>query len=469
MENHGQKWGKEAPGLKGMVAFRRCRWKRCGLPVLLLLLLCGGVIWFGWVTGRDAGPPGVLFEAEFREVTPYLFQNDHLYFWGKTKSSSGYYIFDVKNNRLKKVNWTNQYGDSNAVHHLGDGIKIHIRDSKKDRKLFLERGGRMVKVSDSLPLVKEPVSLSPKGNAFVYCEKSGSKLTLHLYTVQSGRAVILKKGVEEAAVSGEEWANWSADGRYLLIGNEIYRSADAKRVYTLAGGHTGVWSRQGARLAYVVSPQKRKNNEENPEERPVLLGSRVSVFHPDHGKTETLYRAVKGSWIVGQPAWDPAGRYLAFPTGKQQDGEIFFEEVHVTDGKIFHYVESEQNLLSTRLKHLTLSPGGDYLCYAINGILKLVDLRTLESRVYDVYNQVQSDSDYVRFDPGGVWLAQNHEILFVKDNMEEREVYRTRQKVLGFHLSGKRDKLLVREESAKGQVLKLIDLRNLPNTRERDS
>ena len=206
-------------------------------------------------------------------------------------------------------------------------------------------------------------------------------------------------------------------------------------------------------------PTEKKNNEENPEERPVLLGSRVSVFHPDHGKTETLYRAVKGSWIVGQPAWDPAGRYLAFPTGKQQDGEIFFEEVHVTDGKIFHYVESEQNLLSTRLKHLTLSPGGDYLCYAINGILKLVDLRTLESRVYDVYNQVQSDSEYVRFDPGGVWLAQNHEILFVKDNMEEREVYRTRQKVLGFHLSGKRDKLLVREESAKGQVLKLIDLR----------
>lgn len=53
--------------------------------------------------------------------------------------------------------------------------------------------------------------------------------------------------------------------------------------------------------------------------------------------------------------------------------------------------------------------------------------------------------------------------------MEERKVYRTQQKVLGFHLSGKRDKLLVREESAKGQVLKLIDLRNLPDPRDQDS
>ncbi|MFD1409373.1 hypothetical protein ACFQ49_14680 [Kroppenstedtia eburnea] len=468
MENHGQKWGGEAPGLKGMAAFRRCRWKRCGLPVLLLLLLCGGVIWFGWVTGRDAGPPGVIYEAEFQEVTPYLFQNDRFYFWGKTKSSSGYYIFDVKRNRLKKVNWTDRYGDSRAVHHLGDGSKIQIKDYKKDRKLFLERGGRMVKVSDSLPLVKEPVSISPKGNAFVYCEKSGSKLTLHLYTVQSGQDVALTKGVAETTVSGEEWVSWSADGRYLLIGNEIYRG-DGKRVYTLAGGQTGVWAPKGARLAYVVSPRNGKNSDGKPEERPAFLGSRVAVLHPDRGKTETLYRAVKGSWIVGQPAWDPAGRYLAFPTGKQQDGETFFEEVHVIDGKIFHYVESEQNLLSTRLKHLTLSSGGDYLCYAVNGILKLVDLRTLESRVYDVYNQVQSDPDYVRFDPGGVWLAQNHEILFVKDNMEERKVYRTQQKVLGFHLSGKRDKLLVREESAKGQVLKLIDLRNLPDPRDQDS
>ncbi|MFD1428125.1 hypothetical protein JOD24_002576 [Kroppenstedtia sanguinis] len=469
MENHGQKWDEEVPTWKWMPGFRRSRWKWWGLSALLLLFLCGGVIWFIWVTGQDASSPGVLYEADFLEITPYLFQNDRFYFWGKTKNSSGYYIFNAKKNQLKKVNWTDRYGDSKAVHHLGDGSKIQILDNKKDRQLFLERGDQMVKVSDSLPLVKEPVFISPKGNAFVYCEKSGSKWVLRLYSLQSGEDEVLVKGVKETTVSGEDWGSWSADGRYLLVGNEVYRGSDGKRVYTLAGGYTGVWSPKGARLVYVVPPQNRKNSENKSEERPSLLGKRVAVLHPDRGKTETLHRTVKGSWIVGHPVWDPTGRYLAFPTGKSQDGETFFEAVHVIDGKMFHYVESEENLLSTRLKHLTLSPGGDYLCYAVNGILKLVDLRTLESKVYDVYNQVQNDPDYVRFDPGGVWLAQNHKILFVKDNMEERAVYQTHQKVLGFYLSEKRDKLLVREESEKGQVLKLIDLHNLPDSQDQDS
>lgn len=52
------------------------------------------------------------------------------------------------------------------------------------------------------------------------------------------------------------------------------------------------------------------------------------------------------------------------------------------------------------------SPGANYLGYAANGILKLVDLKTRESRVYDGYNQVQSEPDDVGFAPEGVWLAK---------------------------------------------------------------
>ncbi|PTX60749.1 hypothetical protein C8P63_10859 [Melghirimyces profundicolus] len=392
-------------------------------------------------------------------MVPYLFQGDRFYFRGKTDRGSDYYIFDLTTGRLVKEDWTRRYGDSKEVYHLGEGVKVRILDKQSGRSLVLERDGGTTKITDSLSLSKEPVSVSPAGNAFIYTRESGADLDLHLYSVEDGRDRVLRKGVNKTAATGADWVRWSPGGEYFLMARAVYETKDAKKVMTLAG-NTGVWSPTGARLAYVAGSRKVK--EESDGDRPSLLGDRLVVLDMESGKSVTYYRTEPDQWIAGPAVWDPEGRYLAFPTGKKVKGDLFFGKIHVTDGKMFHYVENEQNLMPTRLNHLTLSSGSDYLSYTVNGILKLIDLRSLESRVYDVYsqveNQVQSEADYIRFGPDGVWLAREHEILYVSERMEKKQIYQTDRWIHGFYLSEKRNKLLLREGTENGEVLKLVRL-----------
>ncbi|SMO76467.1 hypothetical protein [Melghirimyces algeriensis] len=452
---------KEDDGLhKAIQAFKLSRYlkeSRFGFFLLLFSLL-GTLIGIGWLVSREPTPVYVLKEATFQKVVPYFFKEDRFYFWGQKDKESGYYIFDLKSEKLIKEDWTHKYGDSKGVYRVGKKFKVRINDKKSERSLMLEGHQTRKKISGSLPLLKKPVSVSPAGNFFVYAEQAESGLNLHLYIVEAEKDILLNKEVEPSKVSGEQWVQWSAEGEYFLIDHTLYRSKDGKPVKKL-DGHAAVWAPDGARLVYVESPKKQVDDRKDSKERPFILGTRLMILDMESGKLQRLYETEAEQWIVGKAVWDPSGRYVSFPTGKKINEETYFEKVHVTDGKMFHYTENEQNLMPTRLNHLTLSPNGDYLSYAVNGILKLIDLRTQESKVYDVYHQVQSDPDYVRFDPKGVWLVQNREILFVADNMEEKRVYQTDKQVLGFNLSSQRKKLLVREESKEGQILRLVDLK----------
>ena len=181
-----------------------------------------------------------------------------------------------------------------------------------------------------------------------------------------------------------------------------------------------------------------------------LLGKQILLLDVETKKQQVIYETSSEEWLVKEVVWDPTGEICAFVTGKQEQDEVFYEKVHVMDRKLFHFIESEQNLIPSQLSNLRLSMGGQYLSYEMNGILKLINLQSQESRVYDVYTQgKRSEAGYIHYDENGVWLAQNHAILFVAGDMEEKEVYRTPHPLLGFYLSSDSDKLLEQYDESK--------------------
>lgn len=260
------------------------------------------------------------------------------------------------------------------------------------------------------------------------------------------------KGTFQKQFEKRQWVQWSSKGGFFLVdGRHVYRTKDGKKVRTLPG-QEGAWSNAGTDLAYITRGNR-------PSQETSLLGNKVVIWNAETGDEQVIYESEPEKWILRRISWDPDGRYLAFPVGQKENGGLQFQEVHVTDGKLFHYVEKEQNLLPYRLENVLLSKGGNYLSYSANGILKLINLKTQESQVYDVYTQEQQDqTEYIRYDPQGVWLSQTHEILFVARNMEEKRVYWTDNRVKGFYLSSHRDRILVMEEEKKGHKLRLIQL-----------
>ncbi|OYD06998.1 WD40 repeat domain-containing protein [Paludifilum halophilum] len=437
----------------------RNRW----LLFMGLALVLVGFFWTVWYLGQDDSSPEVLKEAVFSKIVPYLFRNERFYFWGEVNGQGDYYVFDLKKARLRKEDWIREYGDNEKVYRLNDRYTLDIQTRNGSRSLLLEdSSGNRKRVTDHLPQGKQPLSIAESGEAFVYAEEAGGKVDLYLYRIGTKDPVALSQSVSPDQLERPRWVQWSGDGKYVLVsGRWVYRVKDGGLERTLPGTG-GTWSPQGDRLAYIGSEGKDKPSEEDfPTERTSPRGKKVVLWNAGTGDERVIFRAESEQWVVREVAWDPEGRYLAFPTGKQEKDETTFEEIHVMDGKAFHYVESEQNLMPTRLENMLLSKGGNYLSYSVNGILKLINLNTQESRVYDVYTQEEQDqTEYIRYDPGGVWLGQTHAILYVADNMEEKQVYRTPLQITGFYLSSRRDKLLVIEELTEGQKLRLIRLQS---------
>jgi hypothetical protein len=307
--------------------------------------------------------------------------------------------------------------------------------------------------------ISHPVIVAPKLNPdpFVYVVRDGKdEYSLRLWQAD-GKEKLLEQGLDVKQVNHHRLVEWSPSGKYILVGgNRIYRASDG-RIAQRLNGTAGTWSPERDRLLYVAQNRSAPGRETPlPAE---VLGQQVWLFDLDTNKRQRVYQAPGEEWVFQGLTWDPEGRFFAFPTGKRIDRKWVVQEVHVMDGKMFHYVENEQNELPTELKHLLLSEDGRYVSYAANGILKLINLRTQESRVYDVTMQVQRDqSEFVRYDPRGVWLGQTHRILHVSDTMEEEEIYRSQHPLAGFYLSSRRDRMLVMEEGSQGTQLRLIDL-----------
>lgn len=442
-------------GLLSRLWYGRRRW----IALFLLFVLTAVLYWVWWAKEQSIKLPGVVSEVIFSDLTPVLFRDDHLYFSAKNKQDRSFYIFNLTSGQMIEENWTKRYGDNQRTYHLGDGLHLAV----ENRSILLKGQGWSKPIASGLlPGVKQPISIASNGNALVYATEGEAGVGLYLYLLQQKKSILLEQDLSLKAFDDDDIIQWSDNGDYLLVGGRtIYRVADGERLYTLPGT-TGVWSPNRSEVAYVVSDEPAEKYE-GMEAAP--LGKQVVLFDVKTKKQRVLYEAESEEWVVKGVIWDPDGETCAFGTGKYEHGKIVFEKVHVMDRKLFHFVESEKNLTPSRLSNMRLSKGGHYLSYEMNGILKLINLKSHESRVYDVYFQEkQNEANYIHYDRNGVWLAQNHAILFVAGDMEEKEVYRTPHPLLGFFLSSQSDKLLVIEEVSEGRKLRLINVKDQTKT-----
>lgn len=455
---------EEIPAVRQGLISRTWRGKRRWIALFILILLVVVLYWVWWAKEQDVKLPGVVSEVIFSDITPIFFQDDHLYFSAKNKENRSFYVLDLQSGRMVEENWTKQFGDYQRSYQLVQGVRLSV----ENRSLILKGKNWSKQITSRLfSGVKQPLSISPEGKAFIYATEDGSSVALYLYVLGEKKSFLLEKGISIQLFDHEKAIQWSDDGKYVLVNQrEVFQVSDGNHLYTLPGSF-GVWIPGRPEVSYIAM-DKTTMNEDVAEGQ--LLGKQIFLFDVETKKQQIIYETNDEKWLVKEVVWDPTGEVCVFVTGRQEQDDIFYEEVHVMDRKLFHFIESEQNLIPSQLTNLRLSTGGQYLSYEMNGILKLINLQSQESRVYDVYNQgKRSEAGYIHYDENGVWLAQNHTILFVAGDMEEKEVYRTPHPLLGFYLSSKSDKLLVIEEVPEGRKLRLIDTKEPTQQRQKEA
>ncbi|PTM56460.1 hypothetical protein [Desmospora activa] len=439
---------------------RRNKW-RVGSALLLLLILSTGITWMGWVSTPIEKPPEVLADTVFNEIIPYREQEDLLYFLGEIGGQQEHYVFDMRSGELKQDDGSHHFESDENVHLLKDGHRLLEQANGKQRRLVVEKSDGTRLVVGSIPAIDQPVSVSPGKDAFIFIGEGEQGWDLTLFRLDTETSKPINHVVSRSISRLADVIQWSSSGKYLLYDDQHLVSAEDGSSLHRLDGSAGVWSPVRDEVAYVQArvPETVVKSEEPGS--PVPIGNTLALWNPVSDSVTALYRLPADERILGKPIWDSEGRYLAFPTGKESESEWFFERVHVMDGKGFHYIENEQNVSPTRLTDLTLSPKGKYLSYSVNGILKLINLNTQESRVYDYDFAGEGEAGAgVRFDPDGVWMIRDRGVLFVANNMEEKVVYQTGRNILGFYLSSSTDRLLVLEEMADGHRLRLINLQS---------
>jgi hypothetical protein len=431
--------------------------RRTRIAIAVLIVLSAGLIGVSGVSQPIHSPPEVLAEAVFNQVIPYNDQEDLFFFWGEADGQQGHYVLDFRTGEFRQDDEPSFSLSDERIQPLENGHHVRIENNGSKRRLVVESSGGARTVLGTVP-ASGSFQVSPKKDAFVYMAEVREGWGLFLFRLDPFQPMPLLQEVSPALSDRSEPAQWSPSGKYLLIDDQWIVSAEDGRLLHRLSATVAIWSPMEDVILFVPSGEGTSDRVGN-EDVPLPYGNRLALWDIKTKAQSILYEAGDQEAILGKPVWDGTGRYFAFATGVQEDGEWFYSQVHVMDKKRFHYVESEQNVSPTRLTHLTVSPGGQYLSYSVNGVLKLIHLGTQESRIYEQkVDDEQTQWSSVRFDPKGVWLAREHEVVFITENMEEKRVYHSRRPLLGFMLSSSGNRLLVMEEMANGQRLRLINL-----------
>jgi hypothetical protein len=385
-------------------------------------------------------PSPVIRTAEFQEVKPERLEEDRFIFRGKTERGEAGYEWNLRTGTLLKVGAKSGTG----VFPLGKYGVLTVLSEGAAQSLMVQKGDRRIRIAVNVPAgIHHPVSVSPRGDAIVYPVQDADDLSLAMFRPKEGRSYPLPETRFSSRTYMASAVAWSPSGRFLSVADKVYAVGDAAPVTILRSG-PGWWCPTADVRATVEDHR------------------RLALWDATSGKRRIVFEAPSGEEIVPPVVWEPQGHYFAFATGRRENGELFFEKVHVMDGQLYHYVENEHNLQSTQLDHLMIGPGGGYVSYVINGMLKLIHLRTQNSLVLDVYHQVAGQSyPFIRHERNGVWLAEDHRILFIGDGMQEKEIYRTSRPLMGFYLSPRFHRLLIVEKTPQGCKLSLIDLKRL--------
>ncbi|MDN4595078.1 hypothetical protein [Polycladomyces subterraneus] len=398
------------------------------------------LIW-GW---RDEERPRVsspiVQTAEFEKVKPERLQEDRFFFRGKSGRGEAEYEWNLRTGALLKV------GEKSGtdVVSLGKHGVLTVLSEGAVRSMVVQKGSHRTRIAFNVPAgMHHPISVSPQGDAIVYPVGDAEDVSLALFRPKEGRSHPIPETQFSSRTNISSAVSWSPSGRFLSVADRVYAVGDTVPVPILRSA-PGWWS-PTADVRAIVEDNRR-----------LVLWNAVT------GERRVEFETPSGEEIVPPVVWDPQGYYFAFATGRRVSGELFFERVHVMDGQLYHYVENEHNLQSTQLDRLMIGPGGGYVSYVINGMLKLIHLRTQNSLVFDVYHQVAGQSHpFIRHERNGVWLAEGHHILFIDDGMKEREIYRTSRPLMGFYLSPHLHRLLIVEKMPQGCKVSLIDLKRL--------
>ncbi|SEN73522.1 hypothetical protein [Lihuaxuella thermophila] len=395
------------------------------VPVVWLLLL-GIVNSFFMISGNPSSWPPLPspgLEMGVDQFVP-IHEQDHQYFFLISQAANrSLWSFDLRTGQLHPVPVS-----------LTQAEKRQPRDTLQSLLLQRAAGG-------TGELNRQILSLSPDRSAYVWAGKNTkNQWSLYLYKTGQAQNVPLTDQVEPEALSSSTFIQWSADQKYLLVnGQRVIRLPDGWTSFLLNGSR-GVWSPRRSDLLYVDQEGK------------------LQLFNPDSGEQHTMYVTGKDETVMGHPVWDPDGYYFSFVT-RVRMGEKCLQRIHVMDTRLFHYVEQEITAKPELVSSLTLSKNGKFLTYILDGRLKIVNLDTQESRVYDGFVRKQTKGlPYFCPDLNGIWLVRNHRILFVSDQFEEREVYKTSRQLLGFRLTYDRKRAIVHESDSRGQWIRLVHL-----------
>ncbi|MBN2910450.1 hypothetical protein JQC72_13165 [Polycladomyces sp. WAk] len=411
------------------------------LTGLLLVFVFICLLMWGWRDEeRPRVPSPVIRTAEFQAVKPGQIREDRFFFRGRSERGEADYEWNLRTGTLLKEGEKSETG----VIPLGNHGLLTVLSEGAARLLMVQKRVHRNRIAYNVRAgMHHPVSVSPRGDAIVYPVGDADDVSLALFRPKEGRSHPIPETRFSSRTNIATAVSWSPSGRFLSVADRVYAVGDTVPVTILRSG-PGWWSPKEDVRATV---------EDN---------RRLVLWNAETGKRRVVFETPSGEEIVPPVVWDSHGHYFSFATGRRVSGELFFEKVHVMDGQLYHYVENEHNLQSTQLDHLMIGPGGGYVSYVINGMLKLIHLRTQNSLVFDVYHQLAGQSHpFIRHEPNGVWLAEGRHVLYIGDDMKEKEIYRTSRPLMGFYLSPRLHRLLIVEKMPHGCKLSLIDLKRL--------
>ncbi|MCS1352035.1 hypothetical protein [Mechercharimyces sp. CAU 1602] len=416
-----------------------------------ILVFVGAISWMYWIYKEQSHRQQVLLETHFKEATPYHFENNQLYFTAqKADEKEREYVLDLDAKKLRQNNHENImiYAADHRRFPLGDTPWL-LHQEQKTLKIEHKKEERSHVITRNL----QSVWPSPSGQFIIYTTKRGGRVSLYLYNINIKQAFILYNDIRAFNPNHPAFVQWSSDEQSLLLNeHDLYNTENGKKIDSIEGSGATFVPHKNV-LTYLQGEKKLRDYA-------IPMGHKIIWRDLQTNKETTLYTAAKEEWVIDRILWDEEGEAYSFATGKIVNEEPQIDRVHVKDLQLFHYVESEQNLLPTSLNYHTLSNRGTYLSYTMNGVLKLLNLESQQSRVFDVYPYAErSNPDFIYYRASGVWIAQAHEIIRIAEEMEEKVMYHTPLSIQNYYLSENEQNLIVFEQDTDSKIrLRLVNL-----------
>ena len=225
---------------------------------------------------------------------------------------------------------------------------------------------------------------SPDGRKIVYVQHSTNGFAVYVMNSDGTNQIRLSTN------AGDDWDErpiWSPDGGKLIMAGIYAMNSDGTNQHVLSSGRSPVWSRDGARIAFLAG---------NPQELFTMNADGTSQQQITHDSTYTRY-----------PNWSPNGAKIAFLSQRDGNNEIY-----------------TINADETNLVRLTNDAGDDIFPYWSPDGTKIlfVSNRDGHNQVYrmnsDGTNQARLTNDTIsNFNPEGYpppqWSPDGRKIVYV--------------------------------------------------------